>query len=61
MDAETVGSEAAGTDSSMSLSLEDVSISLGGRQLVKSVSLTLSPGEVVGLLGPNGAVSLQQY
>ena len=39
----------------MSLSLEQVSISLGGRQLVKSVSLTLSPGEVVGLLGPNGA------
>ena len=39
----------------MSLSLETVSISLGGRQLVNGVSLDLSPGEVVGLLGPNGA------
>ena len=39
----------------MSLSLESVSISIGGRQLVRSVDLTLNPGEVVGLLGPNGA------
>ena len=39
----------------MSLELKNVSISLGGRQLVKSVAVDLSPGEVVGLLGPNGA------
>ena len=39
----------------MSLSLKRVSISLGGRLLVKNVSLDLAPGEVVGLLGPNGA------
>ena len=39
----------------MSLELQNVSISLGGRQLVKSVAVDLSPGEVVGLLGPNGA------
>ena len=39
----------------MSLALTQVSIALGGRQLVKDVSLELSPGEVVGLLGPNGA------
>ena len=39
----------------MSLELKNVSISLGGRQLVKSVGVDLSPGEVVGLLGPNGA------
>ena len=39
----------------MSLALKDVSISLGGRRLVKSVNLDLNPGEVVGLLGPNGA------
>ena len=39
----------------MSLSLNRVSISLGGRLLVKNVSLDLAPGEVVGLLGPNGA------
>lgn len=39
----------------MSLELKNISISLGGRQLVKSVNIDLSPGEVVGLLGPNGA------
>ena len=39
----------------MSLALKDVSISLGGRQLIKSVNISLNPGEVVGLLGPNGA------
>ena len=39
----------------MSLELQNVSISLGGRQLVKSVDVDLSPGEVVGLLGPTGA------
>ena len=39
----------------MSLALERVSITLGGRPLVDDVSLELRPGEVVGLLGPNGA------
>jgi lipopolysaccharide export system ATP-binding protein len=39
----------------MSLNLEEVALSLGGRPLVKGVSLELNPGEVVGLLGPNGA------
>jgi len=39
----------------MSLALERVSITLGGRPLVSEVSMELHPGEVVGLLGPNGA------
>ena len=39
----------------MSLALERVSITLGGRPLVDDVSLELHRGEVVGLLGPNGA------
>ena len=39
----------------MSLCLEQVARTLGGRHLVKDVSLRLDPGEVVGLLGPNGA------
>ena len=39
----------------MSLALDRVAITLGGRLLVANVSLDLHPGEVVGLLGPNGA------
>ena len=39
----------------MSLTLERVALTLGGRPLVRDVSLTLEPGEVIGLLGPNGA------
>ena len=39
----------------MSLTLERVALTLGGRPLVRNVSLTLEPGEVIGLLGPNGA------
>ena len=39
----------------MSLSLDEVGITLGGRTLVHGVSVELHPGEVVGLLGPNGA------
>lgn len=39
----------------MSLVLDRVALTIGGRQLVKQVSLNLDPGEVVGLLGPNGA------
>jgi lipopolysaccharide export system ATP-binding protein len=39
----------------MSLALQQVAITLGGRPVVMDVSLELSQGEVVGLLGPNGA------
>lgn len=36
------------------LKLEDVSVSLGGRPLVEHVSLSVAPGEIVGIIGPNG-------
>lgn len=37
------------------LSLEGVSVRLGGRAVVDDVTLTLQPGRLVALLGPNGA------
>ena len=37
------------------LRLEDVSVRLGGREVLKDVSLRISPGEFTGLIGPNGA------
>jgi iron complex transport system ATP-binding protein len=37
------------------LSLENLSVSLGGRTIVEDVSITVGTGEVVGLIGPNGA------
>ncbi|MEV0588064.1 ABC transporter ATP-binding protein [Nonomuraea sp. NPDC050310] len=39
----------------MTLSLEEVSVSVAGRRLVRELSLTVGPDEVVGLLGPNGS------
>ena len=37
------------------LRLEDVSVRLGGREVLTDVSLRISPGEFTGLIGPNGA------
>jgi lipopolysaccharide export system ATP-binding protein len=39
----------------MSLVVEQVSLSIDGRPLVKGIDLNLQRSEVVGLLGPNGA------
>lgn len=43
------------TDSGRSLQVQDVSLSFGCIQVLKSVSLTIEPGKVVGIIGPNGA------
>ncbi len=40
----------------MSLVIADVSKSYGSLQALKGINITLKKGEVVGLLGPNGAV-----
>ena len=39
----------------MTLRAENVSLQLGGRQALKTVSLEVSPGAVTALVGPNGA------
>ena len=40
---------------SAALRLDDVSVVLGTREVLRAVSLAVEPGEVVGLLGRNGA------
>jgi branched-chain amino acid transport system ATP-binding protein len=34
---------------------QDICLNLGGRQILKNVSIAVSPGEMLGLIGPNGA------
>jgi ABC-2 type transport system ATP-binding protein len=42
-------------DCAMFLELDDVKLSLGGRPILKGVTLSIGEGEIYGLLGPNGA------
>ncbi len=42
-------------DEGVPIRANNVSVSLGGSQVLRSVSLEARPGELVGLIGPNGA------
>jgi zinc/manganese transport system ATP-binding protein len=48
-------SQAALTAEADILAVEGVSVSLGGRQILKDVSFTVGAGQFTGLIGPNGA------
>ena len=39
----------------MKLEVRNISLKISKKQIVKNVSISVSPGEIVGLLGPNGA------
>ena len=45
----------ANTQDNLSIEAESVSITLGGTPLLENISLTICPGEFVGLMGPSGA------
>ena len=39
----------------MELEIEDLHVSIGGKEIVKGISLALRQGEVIALMGPNGS------
>ena len=39
----------------MEIEVRDVSVSLGGREILTKLNLSLQPKEFVGLIGPNGS------
>ena len=45
----------AGTGAAEILTVDGVSVSLAGRQILDNVSFTVGPGQFTGLIGPNGA------
>ena len=36
-------------------SCDTIRLDLGGREILKGISLAVAPGEVLGIIGPNGA------
>src|ERR1017187_5006029 len=46
---------AAGAGAAEILAVDEVSVSLSGRQILDNVSFTVGPGQFTGLNGPNGA------
>jgi zinc/manganese transport system ATP-binding protein len=49
------GQQAGGAAEGAALAVEGLSVSLGGRQVLRQVSFSLAAGEVTGLIGTNGA------
>ena len=43
------------TEPAVLLSCENISIDLGGREILRDIDLEIKAGEVLGIIGPNGA------
>jgi zinc/manganese transport system ATP-binding protein len=52
---ERAGGESGGESGGEILSVEDVGVSLSGREILRDVSFAIRPGEFTGLIGSNGA------
>jgi zinc/manganese transport system ATP-binding protein len=52
---QTAGSRATASDAAALLELDDVSVRLGGREILGGVSFTIAKGEFAAIIGPNGA------
>mgnify|MGYP004721709975 CR=1 FL=1 len=48
-------SESQPREGTPAVTIDDVSVMLGGREVLTSVSTVLTAGEFTGLIGPNGA------
>jgi zinc/manganese transport system ATP-binding protein len=52
---QTTGSRATASTAGALLELDDVSVRLGGREILGGVSFTIAKGEFAAIIGPNGA------
>ncbi|WP_158807996.1 ABC transporter ATP-binding protein [Beijerinckia sp. L45] len=50
-----MGVTATGSPQTAIFSCDTIKLDLGGREILKGISLAVAPGEVLGIIGPNGA------
>ena len=39
----------------MTISAESISLELGGKKILNNISMDVRPGEILSIIGPNGA------